>query len=421
MFFSLLHRRSLRTRVILALIFGTLLVAGAFFLGLNLGAQGVGGSITSPTASNPALPPEEVDFSPVWRSWNLLNEKFVSASTTEKVASEDRVWGMIKGLADSFGDPYTVFFPPIESEIFESDISGNFEGVGMEIGVRNDILTVVSPLKGTPAYNAGLQSGDQIIKIDDIETYGLSVDKAVKKIRGERGTEVVFEVLRDGEDKALTIAVVRDVIQIPALSTEADDSAGLRNDGVYVIKLYNFSATSANLFREALRDFILSGSNKLILDLRGNPGGYLESSVDMASWFLPVGKTVVIEDFGQKAKPQYHRSKGYDVFNSNLKMAIVVNQGSASASEILAGALKEHGIATLVGERTFGKGSVQELVKVTDDTALKITIARWLTPNGNSISDGGLTPDIEVELTAQNIKDKNDVQLERAADYLKSL
>jgi carboxyl-terminal processing protease len=421
MFLSLLHKQSLRTRIILVVIVVALLIAGAFFLGVQMGERGLSAGIVPATVSNPALEPEGVDFSPVWLSWNVLNEKFVSASTTEKVSSQERVWGMIKGLADSFGDPYTVFFPPIESEIFESDISGNFEGVGMEIGIRNDVLTVVAPLKGTPAYNAGLLSGDQIIKIDGEDSYGLSVDKAVKKIRGERGTTVTFEVLREGEDKTLTIPVVRDVIQIPALSTDESDQAGLRPDGVYVIKLYNFSANSANLFREALRGFVLSGSDKLILDLRGNPGGYLEAAVDMASWFLPVGKAVVIEDFGQKAKPQYHRSKGYDVFNDTLKMAIVVNQGSASASEILAGALNEHGIATLVGERTFGKGSVQELVEITDDTSLKVTIARWLTPNGNSISNGGLTPDIEVSMTADDIKVGNDPQLERAADYLKSL
>ena len=161
-----------------------------------------------------------------------------------------------------------------------------------------------------------------------------------------------------------------------------------------------------------------SGSNRLLLDLRGNPGGYLDAAVDMASWFLPTGKVVVSENSGEKVDAKIHRSKGYDVFNKNLKMVILVNGGSASASEILAGALKEYGIAKLVGTRTFGKGSVQELIKLTPDTSLKVTVARWFTPNGNSISDGGLAPDIEVKLTPEDLEKKRDPQMDKAIELL---
>jgi len=390
-----------------------LLIVGAFFAGTQF-AKGGGDTVLGLDSTQP----QGVDFDPVWRAWNVLNTKYVPATSTDPVTDQDRVWGMIAGMTNALGDPYTVFFPPEDAELFESEISGNFEGVGMEIGMRDDVLTVVAPLKDTPAYKAGIESGDTIIQIDGESTQGITVDKAVKKIRGERGTSVEFTIIREGEDEPLTISVVRDVINIPTVSTDVSKGAGLREDGVYVIELYNFSATSQFLFREALRSFIESGSDKLILDLRGNPGGYLEAAVDMASWFLPTGKVVVSE---RGEEERIHRSRGYAVFNENLKMAILVNGGSASASEILAGALQEHGIATLVGEQTFGKGSVQELVDITPETSLKVTVARWFTPNGTSISERGLTPDIEVERTREDYENDRDPQKERAAEYLKSL
>lgn len=404
------------TIIVLVLVFSF----GAFSFGVHVG-RGDESGVASVTSASTTGAPEGVDLAPVWRAWEILQEKYVSASSTETVTDQDRVWGMIEGLAGSLEDPYTVFFPPADAEIFEADISGNFEGVGMEIAKRDGVLTVVAPLKDTPAYNAGIKSEDKIVEIDGKETRTLSVEQAVKLIRGERGTEVVFSILREGAPESLTIPVTRDVIQIPTISTDPEDGAGLRDDGVYVIQLYNFSAVSQNLFRGALRDFVLSGSDKLLLDLRGNPGGYLDAAVDMASWFLPVGKVVVEENFGDKQKPIVYRSRGYDVFNDNLKMAIVVDAGSASASEILAAALREHGVATLIGDRTFGKGSVQELVSITDDTALKVTVARWLTPNGNSISDSGIEPDIEVLLTPEDIETGEDPQIEQAAEFLLSL
>ena len=408
-------------KIILGIVI-LILVSTSFGIGFLVGGGNTVQS-SSTTFSSGALlvGPDGVDFSPIWKAWETIDEKYVSSTTTEEVSSQDRVWGMIQGLANSLGDPYTVFFPPADAEVFEADISGNFEGVGMEIAIKDGVLTVVSPLKNTPAYRAGILSGDKILEIDGEKTESFSVDQSIKMIRGERGTEVVFTIARDGEPELLSISVVRDVIQIPTISTDKEDGAGLRDDAVFVIKLYNFSAVSQNLFREALREFVESGVDKLILDLRGNPGGYLEASVDMASWFLPIGKVVVEENFGEGTKPSVYRSRGYNIFNQNLKMAIVVDRGSASASEILAGALREHSIATLVGGRTFGKGSVQELVGITENTSLKVTVARWLTPLGNSISDGGLKPDIEVELTKEDIENNIDPQVEKAAEFLKSL
>jgi carboxyl-terminal processing protease len=407
-------------QIALTIVIVVLLVGAAFSAGVYAGSEGALDASAIPAHllnGEEELQPAAVNFTPLWKAWNVINEKYVPASSTTRVTDEDKLWGTIQGLARSLDDPYTVFLPPQDAEIFEDDISGNFEGVGMEIGIRDGILTVIAPLKGTPAAMAGLLSGDKIVKINDESTEGITVDKAVKMIRGERGTAVVFTIAREGENEFLEISVTRDVIEIPTIETKLRDTE-LLEGGIFVIELYNFSAISPHLFRNALRDFIESGADKLILDLRNNPGGFLEASVDIASWFLPTGKVIVTEDSGGNSKPKIHRSKGYNIFNDNLKIAILVNSGSASASEILAGALSQHGVATLVGSKTFGKGSVQELVKITPETSLKLTIARWLTPDGTSISDGGIKPDFEIEITPEDIEADKDPQLDKAVEIL---
>jgi carboxyl-terminal processing protease len=339
----------------------------------------------------------------------LIESKYVANDGLDR---QRMVWGAVSGLVDSLEDPYSIFLPPEDAEVFEDNVRGDFSGVGMEIGMRKDVLTVIAPLKGTPAEQAGIKAGDKIIKIDEEPTGDMTLDKAVQLIRGERGTKVALTILRDGDDDPLKIEIVRDTIEIPVLETE------VKENGIFAISLYNFSARSTGEFRQALQKMAEAGSSKLILDLRGNTGGYLEAAVDIASWFLPSGKIVAREKFGNGDEELY-RSRGYDVFE-NLKMVILVNRGSASASEILAGALRDHGVATLVGEKTFGKGSVQELISMDDDAALKLTIARWLTPNGLSISEQGLEPDIAVEYTDEDFEAGRDPQMERAIEILGS-
>jgi carboxyl-terminal processing protease len=257
----------------------------------------------------------------------------------------------------------------------------------------------------------------------------MPTDKAVKIIRGKAGTKVVLMLKREGIKNPIEISIIRATIDLPTVKTttkdeiavtsnEAGDGTGLRKDGIFVISLYSFSANSANLFRSALKDFVNSKSHKLILDLRGNPGGYLEAAVDMASWFLPSGSVIVREEFGKNKEERTYRSKGYDIFSDSLRMIVLVDGGSASASEILAGALSENKVAKLVGNKTFGKGSVQELVDITDNTSLKVTIAKWLTPNGNSISLRGITPDYIVEVKTEDIKNQKDRQMEKAVELL---
>jgi carboxyl-terminal processing protease len=412
-----------------SIIFSILLLAGVFYAGFAFGERSQPPIESARTLSGKEVPSElnlTTDFSLFWSAWNTLNEKYVPATTTAVASDEQKLWGAIEGLTASLKDPYTVFFPPEESKLFESEISGSFEGVGMEIGIKDNVLTVIAPLKGTPAERAGILPGDRILMINDKGSASMRVDQAVKLIRGKKGTQVRLTILREGKPDQFEIEVTRDVIDIPTIDVElkpgkiasGGEGSGLREDGVFIIRLYNFSATSPRLFREALRTFMESGSNKLLLDLRGNPGGFLEAAVDIASWFLPAGKTIVTEDAGPKVEKRVHRSRGYNVFDKNLKMVILVNAGSASASEILAGALREHGVARLIGAKTFGKGSVQELVKLTPETSLKVTVARWFTPNGVSISDGGLAPDVEIKLTLEDIEKKRDPQMDRAIELL---
>lgn len=418
-----------------SIIVGALLLVLVFYAGFTFGERH-----QSPVAKASTLQGKEApqgllntaDFSPFWSAWNVLNEKYVPATTTAIASDEQKVWGAIEGLTASLKDPYTVFFSPEEAKLFESEISGNFEGVGMEVGIKDNVLTVIAPLKGTPAERAGILSGDKVLKIDDTVSTNLRVDEAVKLIRGKKGTEVRLTILREGKPDPFEVKVMRDVIDIPTIDVELkqgktasaggtdETGSGLRKNGVFVIRLYSFSANSPSLFRDALRQFVESGSHKLLLDLRGNPGGFLDAAVDIASWFIPAGKTIVTEDGGAKGTTKVHRSRGYgyNVFGKDLKMVILVNAGSASASEILAGALKEYGIAKLVGTNTFGKGSVQELVKLTSETSLKVTVARWLTPNGLSISNGGLAPNVEVKLTPEDIEKKRDPQMDRAIKLL---
>jgi len=378
----------------------------AFFVGVYVGGgkpQQVSDDLTDTEIVS------EDDFATFWKAWNILDDKYVEAAST---TAQQKIWGAIQGLASSYGDPYTVFFPPVEAKLFEEDISGNFEGVGMELGFKDKQLQVVAPIKNSPAERAGVKAGDLIIKIEDTSTIDMTIEAAVKLIRGKKGTPVKITFFTAGSSKPVERVLIRDIIDIPTLETST------KPGGIFVIKLFSFTAQSPNLFRNALREFITSGNHKLILDLRGNPGGYLDAAWDMASFFLPAGAVVVTEDFGNNEDPKVYRSKGYNVFTDKLKMLILVDGGSASASEILAGALSENNVAKLVGSKTFGKGSVQQLISLTPETSLKITIARWLTPAGTNLSHDGLEPDYKVEVTDKDIEAKKDAAMEKAIELL---
>ena len=275
---------------------------------------------------------DDADFEQFWKAWNVINDKYVPTKH-EAVSNQEKVWGAIGGLANSLGDPYTYFMPPEEKSIFEQNVTGTFGGVGMQIGVKDGVITVIAPLKGSPAERAGIMKGDKIYKIDSATTTNMDVDKALYLIRGEVGKSVHLTLIRDGVKTPIEVSVVREVIQVPTIDTE-------KKGDVFIIRLYGFPATGSDLFRNALREFVDSGSHKLVIDVRGNPGGYLEVAVDIASWFLPQGKVIVSEEEKHGIGDVY-RSKGYvDALNQKIgKMDIVmlIDGGSASAAEILAG------------------------------------------------------------------------------------
>ncbi|MFA6463945.1 MAG: S41 family peptidase [Candidatus Paceibacterota bacterium] len=356
--------------------------------------------------------PNNVDFTTFWKVWQTLDENYVYTGTSSATTtSEDRVNGAIKGMVASLGDPYTVYFPPEENKNFQTELSGSIEGVGIVIGVKDSKLVVISPVKGSPADRAGVLAGDKIVSIDGKDTTTFSADEAVKMIRGAKGTKVALGLSRNGQN--IDVTMIRETITVPAVETKKI------NNQIFYIKVNEFDANVTDQFRTALREYINGGYSKLIIDVRNNPGGYLDSAVDMSSWFVPMGKIIVSEDFGSEKNKVEHRSNGYGLFNNlNGKIVILANEGSASASEIFAGALQEYKIAKIVGAQTFGKGSVQELIPVTNDTSLKVTIARWLTPFGKSISKEGLTPDVVVPMTDKDYAAGIDPQLQKAQDIL---
>ena len=323
------------------------------------------------------------------------------------------IYGAISGMVSSLKDPYTVFMPPEDTKVFKEDVSGEFQGVGMEIEIRKGELTVVAPLEGTPAKLAGLRSGDKIIKVDDTYTRELTLNEAVKLIRGPKGTPVVLTVFREGWSELREFEIIRDVIEIPSLTWE------IREGDIAYIELYHFSETGRLAFRQAAIEILNSSAKSIVLDLRNNPGGYLEVAQDIAGWFLERGQLITIEDFGGKEENKDYKAQGSAQLLS-YPLVVLINRGSASGSEILAGALRDNRDILLIGEKSFGKGSVQTLEELKQGS-IKVTIAKWLTPNGDLIDGEGLSPDVEIEMTEEDYNEERDPQLNKAIELIKEM
>lgn len=386
------------------------LITGVFYFGYQEGTKNPQTVIIQGVTGIEEGKPEAVDFGLFWDSWRMIKEKYVGAG---EIKDQDLVYGAVAGLLDSLKDPNSVFFPPSDAKKFTEDITGEFSGIGAEIGIRNDQLTIIAPLKGTPAEKAGLKAADKILKIDGTDSSGLSVEEAVKLIRGKRGATVILTIFRSGWNKPREISIIRDVIQVPTLDWE------MREGNIAYIHLYNFYEKAPFLFYKAAVEMVLQNPEGMILDLRDNPGGYLEASVDLAGWFLEKGETVVIEKF-RSGQEEVFESRGNGVFK-DFPMVILINEGSASASEILAGALRDHRGVKLVGKKSFGKGSVQEVENLKDGSMIKITVARWFTPKGTLIEKNGLTPDYEIDLTEKDSEAGKDPQLEKAVEVLRGV
>jgi len=355
--------------------------------------------------------PGTIDFSLFWDSYNKLQQKFIDPS---KIDNQKIIYGAIEGMTKSLGDPYTDFFNPQQAKRFEQDLSGSFGGIGAEIGIKKDLLTIIAPLPDTPGEKAGLKAGDIILKINGKDSATITTEEAVNLIRGPQGTSVTLSIIREGWTSAKDIKIVRATIKVPSVKWSLKD-----NDIAY-IQIFQFDENLESDFQTVALQVLQSSAKKIILDLRNNPGGYLEVANDVAGWFLRSGQTVTIEDYGKgKTNKTYLAEGNSDLLN--YPTVVLINQGSASASEILAGALRDNRGIKLIGEKSFGKGSVQEVVDLKGGSFLKITIAKWLTPKGNSISEVGLDPDIKVDETDEDIEQKKDPQLDKALEIIKDL
>jgi carboxyl-terminal processing protease len=351
--------------------------------------------------------PENVDFSLFWEAWNLMNEKYVDKS---KLDQTKMIYGAISGMIKAVGDPFSGFMNPEETEAFSQDMGGTFDGIGVEIGMKNEILTVIAPLEGTPADRAGLKAGDKILKIGDELTTDMTIDQAVAKIRGSKGTEVTLTVLRNGDNNPKEIKIMRDTINVKSVKLET------KNEGIAVVKISKFGDDTTSELAKVATQIISQKDKGIILDLRNNPGGYLESAIDVSSKFISQGKVIVSEESSDGSKKNYE-ARGGSIL-SGLPVVVLVNGGSASASEIAAGALRDDLDAPLVGKKTFGKGSVQELEKLSGGSSLRITIARWLTPNGDYIMEKGIDPTVDVDLTDDDYNNDRDPQMDKALEIL---
>jgi C-terminal peptidase (prc) len=344
----------------------------------------------------------------------ILQTDFVSPVGSTTLPTQKEISdGMIAGYVSAYRDIYTQYFPPKEAKIFEENINGSFGGIGIQVGIKDGLITVIAPIKGSVADRNGIKSGDVILAINGEKINKINIDDVVSKIRGEVGTSVFLEIFSKEDGVKRELKLIREIISLPSIESE------YKGD-IKIIKVFTFNLEVERKFMAELQDMIDKKVNKLIIDLRGNPGGLLSSAIGMTSFFLPEGKIIVTEKRGAQEEIIHLRSDGRYLFkNKNIKVVVLVDEGSASASEIMAGALKDHGVAKIVGRNTYGKGSVQQIYKLSDGSSLKVTIAKWLTPQGVSITENGIKPDIDVEIKKSDIEKKIDTQLNEAINLLK--
>lgn len=348
------------------------------------------------------------DLGIFWKTWDLLHQRFVDHDHLDSTAL---IYGAIKGMLAATDDPYTTFFDPEENKSFQEDIAGSFEGIGAEIGMKNKILTIVAPLDDSPAQKAGIRSGDMIVKINDESTAEMSIEDAVKKMRGPKGTDVKLTVFREGEKETHDITVHRGTITIKSVKLE------WKGNDIALVKINQFGEETTDEFSAAVKEIRSRPTRGIVLDLRDDPGGLLDAAVNIGSLMIPKGKPVVLEEDSEKNRESL-LTHGGDVL-SGIPTVVLINEGSASAAEILSAALRENrDNVTLIGKTSFGKGSVQELLPVSKDASLKVTVARWLTPNGEQINKVGIKPDIEIERTNDDFEADRDPQMDKALEVV---
>ena len=398
------------------IIFGVIVLAATFSGGYLVGFKGYQGTLAEfpKVTITRELPPdkEDLDFSLFWRVWDTINASYFDK---EKVIPANMVYGAIEGMVSALGDPYTVFLPPDKNKVVQEDLQGSFDGIGIQIGFKGNQLAVIAPLPDSPSEKVGIEAGDFIVGIKDetkgIErgTVGISITDAVSAIRGPAGSVVTLTLLREGQEEPIVVDVVRESIDVPSVTLAFVGEGG----NIAHVKLLKFGGETEAEWEEAVIEILKKENLKgIVLDLRNNPGGYLQGAVDIASEFMKTGRVVVIEERGEQ-KSEYVVEK-IGRF-PNTPIVVLVNQGSASASEILAGALRDDKKVEIVGEKTFGKGTIQEPQQVDGGAGLHITVARWLTPSGVWVDGEGLTPDFELE---DNGETEEDEQLQKGIELL---
>ncbi len=346
--------------------------------------------------------PIGLDTSSLQKTYSQLKDNYDGKLDDKKL-----IEGANKGLVEAVGDPYTAYYNEKEAKEFSADLEGTFSGIGAELGKKDGKLLVISPLDNSPAIKAGLQANDVIVRVNNEDTTKWSIDKAVSRIKGEKGTTVKLVVLRGDEVKEFTIT--RDIITDPSVKSQKKGDIG-------VIRISRFGEDTAARTRKAAQDFKNQDVKGIVVDLRGNGGGYLETAQEMASLWLDSGQTVVTERRGKEVM-QTHAAQGDNMLN-NMPTVVLIDGSSASASEILAGALKDSGKATLVGEKSYGKGSVQRIIKLQGGAELKVTAAKWYTPHGKNISKEGISPDVKIEPNKDDDGREKDAQLDKALETL---
>lgn len=354
-----------------------------------------------------SIDPTKIDMEMFWSVWDKLNAKQMDM---ELVKNEDLVYGAIKGLTEAIGDPYTYFLPPSDTKEFNDSLNGDLEGIGAEISKKDGQIVVVSPLKNSPAEKAGLKPEDIIFKINDEVASEFSLFEAVSKIRGKPGTSVKLTVVRKDSPKPLEFEINREAIKVPSVEGEMKEE-------IAYLTINQFGNTTVDEAGKILNELMLKNPKGLILDLRYNGGGYLDGAVGIVSFFVEKGVVVTIK-MRDTAQNETKFVNGRAML-ANTPMVVLVNKGSASASEIVAGALQDYGRATIVGETTYGKGSVQELEPLKDGSSLRFTIAKWYTPNNRNIDKKGIEPDVKVEVTDKDAEEGKDPQLEKALSVLR--
>ena len=351
---------------------------------------------------------ERVDFNLFWDVWETIEEKYIDELDYQKMLR-----GAITGMVASLDDPYTVYMDPEANKEFQEEIAGTFEGIGAEIGIKNNKLTIISPLPSPPAEQAGIKARDTILAINGEGTIDMNLIEAVARIRGEKGSTVTLNIIRSDWDEAQDIEITRDTIEVESVTWDLKKQNG---KSIAYIELIYFGEDTSTEFKKVVTDIMAYEVDGIILDLRGNTGGYLETSIEVGSEFVANGQVIAIESFSDGEENKFKAKNGARL--ANISVVVLIDEGSASASEIVAGALRDHRQSKLIGQKSYGKGSVQELESYDDGSSLRVSVAKWLTPAGKNINGEGLSPDIEVELSDEDYDNDRDPQLDKALEII---